>query len=507
LPTGQTGITEVPAGSLFMQDVIFIDILAFYSKMNFNNIPEYQVDYPFDNLSVKEFLIIALEAAKSLGWNTGIVNSSGFQAFAGDQEIIVNIHNVIAVLSCRGADNDKNESIVSALVSAINETRIKLSAEEIENRYRELETEFADVQEVHDESYPATKKAGTGIINIFRPVEGYFITPIIIDLNILVFILMVATGVDFMKPDIESLMRWGADFRPSVLEGEWWRLFTSTFIHIGFIHLLMNMYALMYIGLLLEPLIGRTRFLGAYIITGLTGSLASIWWHDLTVGAGASGAIFGMYGLFLAMLTTNLIEKSARQSLLTSIAIFIGYNLLSGARGEVDNAAHIGGLACGLLMGYSFYPGMVKPSERNKPGIIIGVFSILVIAIAFILIKTLPNDMGVYQEKMKTFATLEDKALEVFNLPEGTSKEKIMAEIKDPGIRNWNECGQLLTDISALKLTPEIHERNEKIMHYVELRVASYNLMYKAMEEDTRQYQDSIDYYNKEIQAEINSLK
>jgi len=103
----------------------------------------------------------------------------------------------------------------------------------------------------------------------------------------------------------------------------------------------MNMYALLYISLLLEPHLGRTRFLTVYLLTGLTASLASLWWHNLTISAGASGAIFGMYGVFLSMHTTNLIEKSARKALLTSIAVFVGYNILNGLKPNsgIDNAA------------------------------------------------------------------------------------------------------------------------------------------------------------------------
>ena len=121
----------------------------------------------------------------------------------------------------------------------------------------------------------------------------------------------------------------------------------------------------LYIGLLLEPRLGTIRFLGAYILTGIAASITSLWWHDLTISAGASGAIFGMYGVFLAMLTTNLIEKSARKALLTSIGVFVFYNLVNGMKGGIDNAAHIGGLVSGLLTGYAFYPSLKRPEAIN----------------------------------------------------------------------------------------------------------------------------------------------
>ena len=123
-------------------------------------------------------------------------------------------------------------------------------------------------------------------------------------------------------------------------------MITNCFLHIGILHLAFKMYALIFIGVLLEPYLGKLRFAVAYLLTGVFASVASLYWHDHTVSAGASGAIFGMYGVFLAMLTTNLIPKSVRKGLLASIGLFVAYNLLYGLKGwGIDaNAAHIGGL-------------------------------------------------------------------------------------------------------------------------------------------------------------------
>ncbi len=169
---------------------------------------------------------------------------------------------------------------------------------------------------------------------------------------------MVMSGVDIMFPDSASLIKWGANFTFLTLKGEWWRLISSCFLHIGIAHLFFNMYALMYIGLLLEPHLGKTRFITAYLITGIAASMTSLWWHDRALSAGASGAIFGMYGVFLAMLTTNIIKNSSRKALLTSIAFFVGYNLIGGMEYGIDNAAHIGGLISGIIIGYAYVTGL-----------------------------------------------------------------------------------------------------------------------------------------------------
>ncbi|WP_373395877.1 rhomboid family intramembrane serine protease [Algoriphagus halophilus] len=206
----------------------------------------------------------------------------------------------------------------------------------------------------------SSKEKITGFFSIFNPIDGYFVTPLLIICNLLIFIAMIYTGTHFLFPDIQDLLDWGANYRPFTVDGQWWRLLVSCFLHIGILHLLFNMYALFYIGLLLEPYLGKARFLAAYLISGIAASIASIWWNGMVVSAGASGAIFGMYGVFLALLSTNLVDKSIRKSLFTSIGVFVVYNLVNGLNPNngVDNAAHIGGLLTGFVLGYGFVPSL-----------------------------------------------------------------------------------------------------------------------------------------------------
>ncbi len=142
------------------------------------------------------------------------------------------------------------------------------------------------------------------LLAVFKPAKDYFITPIILNINLFIFLLMAMMGVSMVQPDSGSLLTWGANYGPLTLAGEWWRLISSCFLHIGVVHLLMNMYAFLLIGAQLEPRLGKLRFSVAYLLTGIIASGTSLWWHRHTISAGASGAIFGMYGVFLAMLTT-----------------------------------------------------------------------------------------------------------------------------------------------------------------------------------------------------------
>jgi rhomboid protease GluP len=291
------------------------------------------------------------------------------------------------------------------------------------------------------------------------------------------------------------------------LDGEAWRLLSSCFLHIGIFHLLMNMYALLYIGVLLEPILGTRKFISAYLLTGIASSTVSLWWHDLTISAGASGAIFGMYGVFLALLTTNFIEKSARKALLTSIGIFVGYNLLNGMKGDIDNAAHIGGLLSGLAIGYAFIPSLRKPGERKLEYSTIGILAVLVFISSFAAYQKIPNDIGVYDTKMKEFASMESSALEIYNLPEGTPTDKLLYALKDEGIYYWRKSINLIDSFKNLDLPAQIKKRNEILKEYCELRIKCYELQYRSISENTYEYQERITELNKQIEKKIDELK
>jgi rhomboid protease GluP len=203
-------------------------------------------------------------------------------------------------------------------------------------------------------------------IDFLKPKEGYFITPIIIYINIGIFLLMTIMGLGFISFKGQDLLNWGANFKPLTTDGQWWRLLTSTFLHGGLMHLLANMYGLLFVGIFLEPLLGKSKYALAYLTTGILASVASIWWYDATVSVGASGAIFGLYGVFLALLLTKIFPPDFAKSFLISTAIFVGFNLLMGLTGGIDNAAHIGGLLSGFVIGLILYPTLKRQTETEN---------------------------------------------------------------------------------------------------------------------------------------------
>ena len=193
-------------------------------------------------------------------------------------------------------------------------------------------------------------------------------TIVLIALNALVYLIMALQGHNFITFDSTLLLNWGANSGVLTAGGQWWRLLTSTFEHGGLLHIALNMWCLYSLGWLAELLFGRSRFTLLYLMCGIGGSLGSICWHGNGVSVGASGAIFGVAGALIPamMLHSNQQLRALLKGQLTSIALFVVYNLAFGAAASgIDNAAHIGGLLTGLILGASSLP---VPTAMNNAG-------------------------------------------------------------------------------------------------------------------------------------------
>ena len=327
--------------------------------------PSYNDKLHLPGLSKTEILILALEASQKLEWNIEEVTPEGarfevpFNMYSHGEEITFTIEpgndGEVAVRSQSSSvqfvDYGKNRKNIQKLRETMEEIKTSLTPEELTQKAKDFEEECNRPLTEEEKAYLEEEKKRNSFWSFFIPRKGFMATPILIDLNILVFIVMIASGVGIMSPSTLSLLKWGADFGPLTLTGDWWRAVTCNFIHIGAFHLLMNMYAFMYVGLLLEDLIGSRRMFMSYLLTGLCSAVFSLYMHGETISAGASGAIFGLYGIFLAFLFFHRIAKEQRKALLTSILIFVGYNLVYGMKAGIDNAAHIAGLLSGFLLG------------------------------------------------------------------------------------------------------------------------------------------------------------
>jgi len=207
------------------------------------------------------------------------------------------------------------------------------------------------------------------ILSLFLiPTRTHYGLPVLIDLNLLVFAAMVWSGLGFIAFETNDLLAWGANYRPALHGFGVLRLVFSQFIHGGFLHLANNLYGLVFAGLFLLPVLRNAGLIACYLIAGLGGSIASAAVHPATVAVGASGAIFGLFGILLTLaLRRNDRLTVVRSVILINVAIFVALNLFVGAvsRG-IDNAAHIGGLATGVLLGLLLHANQgVRASKRS----------------------------------------------------------------------------------------------------------------------------------------------
>lgn len=195
-----------------------------------------------------------------------------------------------------------------------------------------------------------------------------FVTPALIASCVAVFALMVLSGVDPMTPTTRALLAWGAnDAELVVLAREYWRLPASMFLHGGLIHLAVNMWCLMNIGPLVERLYGNLGYAVVYLAAGAGGAVASMATPPDRVSVGASGAIFGVLGALLAFLLRrrDAVPSSVLAPLRSSALSFVVFNTLFGAVVPmIDQAAHMGGLATGFLVGL-----LIAPPWPSKPSV------------------------------------------------------------------------------------------------------------------------------------------
>ena len=208
------------------------------------------------------------------------------------------------------------------------------------------------------------------------------VTQAIVGINIAVFLGMALAGVSITDPTTPELVHWGANSARLTLAGDSWRLVTSMFLHVGIIHIALNMWCLWSLGALCEGLYGPWTFAAVYLISGVSGSLASIAYHPYGVSAGASGAIFGLAGALISAYRFGEFStpRAVVASQLSCLLGFLAYSLVFGAiSGTTDNAAHIGGLAGGLLLG-ALIARVAPETDALLRRVAVVLFGVLIVA-------------------------------------------------------------------------------------------------------------------------------
>lgn len=194
------------------------------------------------------------------------------------------------------------------------------------------------------------------------------ITLLIVLVNVLVFGIMAVAERTATGIDRATAILWGANYGPLTTAGEWWRAFTATVLHHNFVHLLLNMWVLVGAGRLTERLFGSARFAFIYFASGIGGSIGSLAWQPGNVAVGASGAVFGVLGAFLAFLWMRRhdIPKGILRAYWLSTSLFVMYSLVTGVlEAQIDNAAHVVGLLTGFLLGISLARPLSDHATEN----------------------------------------------------------------------------------------------------------------------------------------------
>ncbi len=166
-------------------------------------------------------------------------------------------------------------------------------------------------------------------------------------------LIVIAIGFGFQLWFGDPVIALGANYGPAVRDGQYWRLVTSMFLHGGWLHLLLNSWALYQLAGLFEILLGSSRLLLVYFVSGIAGSIASVLWTHVP-SVGASGAIFGVLGALIAFLGRRRERLTPQaKSLLMQLVFWAGLNVFLGMSSPmIDNAAHLGGCAAGLAIGF-----------------------------------------------------------------------------------------------------------------------------------------------------------
>jgi rhomboid protease GluP len=347
-----------------------------------------------------------------------------------------------------------------------------------------MDKENYDEPEQEQEQQPKNKSPFHALI----PKGDYFFTPILLNINILVFVVMVISGVNWLAPDPQALINWGANYRPYTANGQAWRLFTSMFVHVGILHLGVNMYSLYSLGRLLESFIGRWRFIALYLFTGLCGSAVSLWWHAAAPSAGASGAIFGLFGVFAAIVTTNLIKPTIRKQLLRGIGITILINAAISLWAAIDTSAHLGGFLSGLLGGYLIYFDLKAFYHRRinqYKGLIISIILICSVIILFWKMSPATPDINVL---MARYDQEERHSLDFFDKKfDSATVEEIEKNLLQP----WEHNQAIVDTIIASGISKEQEKSFHGLQIYTALRLKAAKEIYRSKKENRKDLMDS----------------
>jgi len=303
------------------------------------------------------------------------------------------------------------------------------------------------------------------------------VTPALAALNVAVFVGMIFGAGAIADPD--TLVAWGASVGPRTTNGEWWRLVTSLFVHTGFWHLVINIVGLVQVGIMLERLVGHFAFAALYLAAGVFASLVSLVATPLAVSAGASGAIFGVYGLLIASIVWGKVRRSPMTiplKALKMIAPAAGIFILYGLATSGGNGAELAGLLTGLLCGLFLARDM---GERQPPARRIAIAMAATLALAAVLAFPL-RGMSDARPEIAAVIAFEDRTVQAYQAAVnqfklGAINADALARVIEKTI--VPELQAILKRVKALERVPPIQQPLiTSAEQYLQLRDQSWRL-------------------------------
>jgi rhomboid protease GluP len=216
-----------------------------------------------------------------------------------------------------------------------------------------------------------------------------WLTHVLIGINLVIWIAMVGTGVHAFEPEATALLEWGGNLGILTSSGQWWRLLTAMFLHAGIIHLAFNLYFAWVVGRVCEQIFGSAAYAVVYFGSGLIASLVSAAWQPEVVSIGASGALFGVFGAFLAftLRRRSVLPDEFVRSVRRNALILIGVNLAIGiVVPGIDVVAHVAGLVAGFGLGYLIAAMAEKPVKTPREAKIVRVRAIAAATVATVVV-------------------------------------------------------------------------------------------------------------------------
>lgn len=329
----------------------------------------------------------------------------------------------------------------------------------------------------------AILKAETEAFSRFLAEGRPTVTIALIALNLAIYLWSLTLGAG--SPGGANLSELGGNLGPVTVQGEWWRLMSAIFLHSGLMHVGMNMLALWEAGRVTERLFGHGRYLGAYLTAGLLASITSINWQQDVLSIGASGAVFGIYGVLLAALALrrDLLPPSVTRRLRNGAIVFVAYAFLNTlGRTGIDHAAHVGGLFAGMALGAI----LVLPRAKAMVAVaatccvaVLGLWRAQTVNAPYADEAAFRGYLPVLaREEVKLNRRLNELLMQADVLGAIVVADKIDREV----VAGWKAIGERLAGLS--RLGPKFRELRDPLNRYAELQAEALTMVSVSFRSD-----------------------